>query len=200
MSELPDPLSIRNAYYPIEELILKRWSPRACSGELLSDSELMTLFEAARWAPSTYNEQEWRFVYAKRDTEHWDRLFGLLFEANQVWCAKASHLVVVISRESFTRNDKPNAVHSFDTGAAFQNLCLQATAMNLVSHGMGGFDRDKARSELSVPEGFNVEAMIALGKPGSLDDLPEELKEREVPTQRKSLKEIAAEGVFSFKE
>ena len=203
MSTLPDPLAVnqtlgRKADWPIEPIFLKRWSPRAMTGEPLRDDELMTLFEAARWAPSTYNEQEWRFLYARRDSAHWQTFFGLLAEANQVWCKQAAALVVVLSHKVFTRNGKPNPVHTFDSGSAFENLALQGGAMGLVVHGMAGFDRDRARSALRVPEDYDVEAMIALGRPGNPGDLPEELQKIEKPSGRKKVNEIAREGPFAF--
>ena len=136
MNNLPDPMDHRRADRPIESIFLKRWSPRAMSGEPLTGDELMTLFEAARWAPSTYNEQEWRFLYARRDTPHWQTFFDLLMDANKVWCQRAAVLVVVLSHKVFERNGKPNPVHTFDTGAAFENLALQGTVMGLVVHGM----------------------------------------------------------------
>src|SRR6185369_16773003 len=112
---------------PIEPLLYKRWSPRSMSGEPISEQELLTVFEAARWAPSTYNEQEWRFLYARRNTPQWPLLFNLLMEANQLWCKKAALLCVVIARKTFTRNGKPNPVHLYDAGSAWENLALQAT-------------------------------------------------------------------------
>jgi nitroreductase len=198
MSHLPNPLDHRTADFPIEELFLRRWSPRAMSGLPLGDAELNTLFEAARWAPSTYNEQEWRFLYARRDTQHWEMFLHLLMEANQAWCKNAAVLVVVVSHKVFERNGKPNPVHKFDSGAAFENLCLQAATMGLVAHGMAGFDRERARAELGVPDDYDVEAMIALGHPGNPDDLPEGLLEREVPSGRKPIHEIICEGPFAF--
>jgi nitroreductase len=198
MSTLPDPLQHRRAEAPIEPIFLKRWSPRAMSGASLSGHELLRLFEAARWAPSTYNEQEWRFLYARRDTPHWPVFLGLLMEANQVWCRNAAVLVVVLSHTVFTRNGKPNPVHAFDAGAAFQNLALQGAAMDLVVHGMAGFDRERARAELGVPGDYAVDAMIALGRPGSPDDLPPDLRQREVPTGRMPVSAFAREGLFAF--
>src|SRR3989440_8779023 len=129
MNKLPKADDSRKAEHPIESIFVRRWSPRAMTGEAISDAEMLTLFEAARWAPSTYNEQEWRFLYARRDTPHWPAFFGLLMEANQVWCAKAAVLMVVLSHKVFTRDGRPNPVHTFDTGAAFENLALQGTAM-----------------------------------------------------------------------
>lgn len=198
MARLPDPLEHRTADYPIDDLFLRRWSPRAMNGRPLSEGELSTLFEAARWAPSTFNEQEWRFLFARRDTEHWQTFYDLLAEANQAWCKNAAVLVVVCSHKVFSRNGKPNPVHTFDSGAAFENLALQATIIGLVAHGMAGFDRDKARRDLNVPDDYDVEAMVALGHPGDPAELPEGLREREVPSGRKPLREITCEGPFAF--
>jgi len=198
MSELPKAENHRTPDYPIESLIVRRWSPRAMTGEPITDKEMWTLFEAARWAPSTYNEQEWRFVYARRDTPQWPGLFDLLVEGNQAWCKTAAMLVVVLAHKVFTRNNKENPVHLFDTGCAFENLALQGTAMGLVVHGMAGFDYDKARTALGVPDDFAVAAMIAVGRPGDPSELPEDLREAEVPTSRKPVGEIACEGAFNF--
>ncbi|MCU0788554.1 MAG: nitroreductase family protein [Verrucomicrobia bacterium] len=196
MNHPPNPLSVRKPEHPIETLFLKRWSPRAMSGEPLPRADLMRLFEAARWAPSTYNEQEWRFLYAHRATPAWASFFNLLMEANQSWCERASVLVVVLSHKVFTRNGKPNPVHTFDTGAAFENLALQGAAMDLVVHGMAGFDFNKAREALKVPDDYAVEAMIAVGLPGDPAALPGDLREREYPSDRKPLSELVFEGAF----
>jgi nitroreductase len=168
------------------------------SGEPIDQQTLWTLFEAARWAPSTYNEQEWRFLYAHRDTENWPLFFDLLMEANQLWCSQASVLVVVASHKFFERNGKPNPVHTFDVGAAFQNLSLQGTIMNLVVHGMAGFHRSMARTKLGIPDEYEVEAMIAIGRPGDPGGLPEALQQREFPTPRKPVSEFVCEGRFEF--
>lgn len=186
----------RQSGYPIQSLILNRWSPRALSGEAITDEQLLSLFEAARWAPSSYNNQPWRFIYAKRDTEHWERLFGLMGEFNQGWTHRASALVVVISKKTFDFNGTPCRTHSFDSGAAWQNLALEASAQGLVAHGMEGFDYDRAHTELNVPDEYQVEAMIAIGKPGNKEDLSPELQEREAPSDRRPLQEIIMEGHF----
>jgi nitroreductase len=198
MNKLPDPLDNRRPDRPIEPIFLKRWSPRAMSGEPLTEDELLTLFEAARWAPSTYNEQEWRFLYARRDTPHWQTFFDVLMDANKAWCQRAAVLCVVLSHKIFERNGKPNPVHTFDTGAAFENLALQGAVMGLVVHAMAGFDRDKARTALSVPDDYAVEAMIALGRPGDPADLPPELRDREKPSGRKAIAQFVREGAFAF--
>ena len=198
MPSLPDPLDHRTPDHPIHDLFLRRWSPRAMTGEPLSDAELNSLFEAARWAPSTYNEQEWRFLFARTGSPHWPAFFGLLAEPNRVWCENAAALVVVLSKKTFTRNGKPNPVHTFDAGAAFENLALQAAHMGLVCHGMAGFNQSRTRVDLKVPDDFEVEAMIALGRPGNRGDLPDDLRSRETPSGRKPLREIISEGPFAF--
>jgi nitroreductase len=198
MNSLPRAEDYRQPDYPIEPLIYRRWSPRAMSGEPLSEDELLTLFEAARWAPSTYNEQEWRFLYARRQTMHWDTFFGLLAEGNQQWCRNAAALVVVLAAKVFAKDGKPNPVHLFDCGSAWENLALQATAMGLVAHGMQGFDYDRAASELRVPDDFAVAAMFALGRPGDPGQLPEKLREIEKPSQRRPVRESIREGPFTF--
>ena len=168
------------------------------SGEPISDEEMLTLFEAARWAPSTYNEQEWRFLYARRDTANWPMLFDLLVEGNRVWCQRAAMLCVVLAHKVFERNGKPNPVHVFDAGLAFENLALQGATMGLVVHGMQGFDFQKARTALSVPDDYAVCVMFAVGHPGNVEELPAELREGEMPSQRKPVREIIREGRFAF--
>jgi nitroreductase len=198
MGKLPDPLDYRKPDHPIEPLLLVRWSPRAMSGAALEERELMSLLEAARWAPSTFNQQEWRYLYARRETPSWELFLDLLVPGNQAWCRQAGVLFVVLSKRTFTWNGKPNPVHSFDTGASCENLALQGAAMGLVVHAMAGFDRAKARGALGIPEDHEVEAMIAVGHPGDPADLPPELRERERPSGRKPIGEFAREGRFSF--
>ena len=187
----------RQPDHEIDPIFVHRWSPRAMTGEPISESELMRLFEAARWAPSSYNAQPWRFLYARRDTPHWDLFFALMGEFNQKWTRNAAVLMVVVSRKNFEHNGKPAPTHSFDSGAAWQNLALQASRMGLVAHGMQGFDFDRAREALEVPADYEVEAMIAVGRPGDRDDLPEDLRKREEPSGRKPVSEIAIEGGFT---
>lgn len=192
----PQAESERKPSYPINPLILNRWSPRSMSGEALNDDEIMSLFEAARWAPSSYNNQPWRFIYAKRNSEHWDRFFNLLVEANKIWARNASLLVVVISRKNFEFNEKPSVTHQFDSGSAWENLALEASSRGIVAHGMQGFDYKKAGVDLRIPPNFEVMAMIAIGKKGPKEILPAELQEKEKLTNRKPLKEIIMEGFY----
>ena len=188
--------SERKPDHPVDPLFVRRWSPRAMSGQPVSVAELMSLLEAARWAPSSYNGQPWRFLYARRDTPPWPTFVGLMSENNQRWAGKAGVLIVVVSRKLFEHNGQPARTHSFDTGAAWASLALQGTIMGLAVHGMQGFDYDRARTELRVPTEFDVEAMIAVGRLGRIEELPEALRERERPSPRKPVSEISFEGGF----
>lgn len=185
----------RHPEHTIDPLFLERWSPRAMSGEAVSREELLCLFEAARWAPSAFNRQPWRFVYALRESEPWDAFLDLLVEFNQTWCKKAGVLVVICSR-TISDHGKPIKSHSFDTGAAWQNLTLQATRMGLATHGMAGFDYERAAELIGKPEEFAVEAMIAIGHPGDREELPDGLRERESPSGRNPVADFAFEGSF----
>ena len=189
---------VRKPEHDVDKLFLDRWSPRALSGEPITDKELLGLFEAAKWAPSGSNGQPWRFLYARRDTENWPLFFKLLVEFNQSWAKNAAVLVVVISRTTFEHNNKPCITHAFDAGAAWGYLALQGSLRGLVVHGMAGFDYEKARSELQIPHGYEVHAMAAVGKPGRQEDLSPKPQEREVPSDRKKLVQIICEGEFSF--
>jgi nitroreductase len=187
----------RIADHSIDPLFLRRWSARAMDGETVVEADLLRLFEAARWAPSSGNGQPWRFVYARAGTKYFERFFGLLGDANKAWCVRAGALVVVLSKRTFD-NGRPSRTHSFDTGAAWMSLALQASLLGLVAHGMAGFDYDRARVELGVPDDYAVEAMIALGHPGRVEDLPEQLQARESPSGRRPVRESLFEGTFTL--
>jgi nitroreductase len=186
----------RRADHPIDKLFLDRWSPRAMSGEPIALEELMVLFEAARWAPSSFNNQPCRILYARRDTEHWPLFLGLLTESNQSWANKAAALLVFISKTTFDHNGKPARTHSFDTGAAWENLALQGTMCGYVVHGMQGFDYERAKTSLAIPEEYQVEAMVAVGRPGARESLPEKLQAIEAPNDRRPLAKTVCEGPF----
>jgi nitroreductase len=186
----------RKADHPIESLILDRWSPRAMSGEKIEPNELMRLFEAARWAPSSFNAQQWRALYARRESEHWPAFFNLLVEANQAWARNAAALVVFISRKNFEYNNEQSITHSYDCGAAWENFALQGFRQGLVVHGMQGFDYERARTELKIPDQFQVEAIAAVGKPGDPSTLPDKLRAKESPNDRRKLNESICEGPF----
>ena len=186
----------RQSKYKINSLILNRWSPRSMTGEELDEDTIMSLFEAARWAPSSYNNQPWRFIYAKRNTSHWDKLFNLLAEPNKVWTKNAAVLIVVVSRKNFEHNEKYSITHQYDAGAAWENLALEASSRGLAVHAMQGFDYERARIDLQIPDTFDVMAMIAIGKKGPKENLPSELQNKELPNNRKPLNEIVMEGTF----
>ena len=186
----------RKPEYPINEIFLNRWSPRAMSGEEIGENELMSLFEAAKWAPSSFNNQSWRFLYANRNGPDWGLFFDLLSEQNKTWAKNAAALIVIISKQTFDHNGKPSRTHTFDTGAAWENLALQGSINGFVVHGMQGFDYDKAKELLKIPDDFSVEAMAAVGRPGKKEGLPQALQEREFPSDRKKLSEIVFEGKF----
>jgi len=189
---------IRKADHPIDKLFLDRWSPRAMSGEEIPESDLMALFEAARWAPSSYNNQSWRILYARRQSESWPLFFDLLVQPNKVWAQNASALLLFISKTTFDFNGKPSITHSFDTGAAWENLALQASLKGYIAHCMQGFDYNRAKTVLGIPEGFQVEAMVAVGKPGQKESLPEEMQKGESPNDRRKLAGTICEGPFRF--
>ena len=166
------------------------------SGESISREELMTMFEAARWAPSSFNAQPWRALYAHRDTEHWQTFFGLLVEANKIWAKNAAVLVLFISRKNFEHDNEASITHSYDAGAAWENFALQGFRQGLVVHGMEGFDYERARNELRIPDEFELQAMAAVGRPGSKDSLPEKLRARESPNNRRKVSDSVFEGPF----
>jgi len=182
----------RQPNYPINPLLYSRFSPRAMSGEPISNDQLMSLFEAARWAPSASNLQPWKFFYAHKETKNWATYFDFLSEFNQIWTKNAAVLVVVTTQ---IENEKDrSATAEYDAGAAWQNLALEATNQGLIAHGIGGFDRTKATHELNLPSSYKAIAMIAIGKPGDLSQIPERMHKQEVPNQRKDLSEIVQEG------
>ena len=195
----PEIEKTRKSAYGVNHMILNRWSPRSFSGEDISDQDLFALFEAARWAPSSYNNQPWRFIYAKRNSKHWDTILNLLVDFNKQWCANASALVVIISKKTFDYNGKPSVTHQFDSGAAWENLALQATSQGLITHAMQGFDYERARKDLAIPDEYDVMAMVAIGKKGAKEKLSPELQQREAPSDRKPLSEIVMEGKFANK-
>ncbi len=165
------------------------------SGDPISHGELLQLFEAARWAPSASNQQPWRFLYAHRATPHFQRFYDLLSNGNKTWCHNAAVLLCVCSYNK-TDTGKDNRTHSFDTGTSWSNLAHQASLLGLVAHGMGGFDYERARTELRVPDDHTVECMVAIGRPGRAEDLVEKDRVRESPSQRRPVTDFIFEGGF----
>jgi nitroreductase len=186
-------INTRSSDYDIEDIFLKRYSPRAMSGVAITKEELMTLFEAARWAPSASNNQSWRFLYAIRETPDFELFLSYLNESNQIWCKNSGALVIILSKKTFD-DGKPNPTHSFETGSAWENFALQGAVMNLVVHGMAGYNKEMLRESLGVPEDYEIELMVTVGYPGDKETLPEKLQSREAPSTRKELDQIVFEG------
>lgn len=190
----------RRSDHPIDPMFLERWSPRAFSPEEIVEADLLTILEAGRWAPSSYNSQPWRFLYARRDTRHWDGFLDLLVPFNRGWAQDAAALIVLVSnplmRPPGADKDVPSHSHSLDAGTASGYLALQANRMGWHVHGMVGFDMDRAFAELNVPTGYRVEAVYAVGRKGDPASLPDQIRAHEVPSDRRPLRELAYEGGF----
>lgn len=190
----------RTADHAIAPIFLDRWSPRAFTGEAMPQDTLLSLFEAARWAPSAANGQPWYFVYGHRGTAAFQTIYDTLDEGNRRWADKAAVLIVIVSqthRKNAAGEMRPAYTHAFDTGTAWGYLALQAIHAGYHTHGMGGIDRDKAKEVLGIPDGFRVEAAVAIGKIAPRETLPEDLLKREVPSGRKTVAEFVSEGRFN---
>lgn len=180
----------------IHPILWGRRSLRAMNGKPVDDQTLSALFEAARWAPSHYNTQNWRFVYAKRDTKNWAPFLDALWEGNQKWAKDAAVLVVALSKKSYIYNGKlvPLPSHSFEVGSAWMAMALEGTARGLVMHAMGGYDQDKAAKAIGLTnrDEYQLEAMISVGNPTEGTDA-------ESITQRHDIDKFVFEGTFEEK-
>ena len=183
---------------PLLETIEQRKSKRAYADTLIEPEKIQSLFEAARWAPSSSNEQPWTYIYATKDqTELWQKLFDALNDTNKTWVMRAPLLVMGLVRKNFILNGKPNIYAQYDLGAANALLSLQATHIGLNVHQMGGFDREKAKANMNVPDTHEVVVMMAIGYPGDLEHLPDNLKQRELaPRQRYTQPEFVMNKIF----
>lgn len=192
----PYPLNPAPVQHEIHDVIKKRWSPLAFSNKKIEQEKIMSLFEAMRWAPSSFNGQPWRVIYATQDDkEDFERLSSLLNEGN-AYAKQAYLLMIICSVKDFEYNGKPNKHHQYDTGAAIENLFLQAVSMDLVGHEMAGYDEERSYEILKIPkEKVKSMAMMAVGYPGDPNMLSEDQKKREAgPRQRKPIEEIAFRG------
>ncbi len=184
----------------VHELIAKRWSPRAYDASRPVEREkLLSLLEAARWAPSCFGDEPWRFVIGDRfnDQAGWKGLFETLADKNQLWAKHASVLILVVADSQFRMNEKPNRWAQYDTGAATISLCLQAEALGLSAHQMGGFSPEAASSAVGLPEQFTPMAMIAVGYQGVLDDLDQDFQVMETAARkRQPFDELFFSGIW----
>ncbi|MBM3350727.1 MAG: nitroreductase family protein [Betaproteobacteria bacterium] len=179
---------------PIDVTIAARWSGRAYDAtKSVSQDQVIALLEAARWAPSCFGDQPWRFVVWNKNTDaaSWQQAFYCLVPGNQAWAKDAPLLLLVCADTLFRHNQKPNRFAQYDTGAAAENLCLQAFSMGLMAHQMGGFDSDKVRSTFNIPEQYTLMAMISVGYPADIATLEGDVLAREtVERVRKPLSEL----------
>jgi len=182
--------------FPVNELIQNRWSPRAFSDKAVPQEVLRSLFEAARWAPSSSNEQPWAYIVAtKDDAENFEKSLGALVEFNANWAKKAPVLVIAVAQLAFAKNNAPNRNAQYDVGAASLQLSIEATARGLVVHQMAGFDPETAREAYDIPQGWEPIAAMAIGYPGDAASLPEPLQSREkAPRSRKRIHEFVMSG------
>ena len=194
MSDGTSVMNKRKADYDIDQTFLDRWSPRAYDEKEVPEDVLYGVFEAARWAPSASNEQPWRFIIA-RTKEDREKFYPFIMDGNRIWCEKAPVLAVLIGNK-ITSKGQPNGSVAFDSGAAWSYLALEAARKGLVTHAMGGIFKDKAREILDIPEEYEVYAAISIGYEGKKDELAETLQEREIPSDRRPLKETVFEGTF----
>ena len=192
----------RTADHPIDPIFIDRRSPRAFTEDQIAEPELLAILEAARWAPSSMNLQPWRFVWARRGTSDWDRLLPILLPGNRRWAERSAALVFVASlteREAADGSIKPISSHAYDSGIATGFLALQAHMSGWGTHIMGGIDADDARKILALPDGVALHTGIAIGRIGAAESLPEDLRDREVASDRNPLPQIAFEGRFPDK-
>lgn len=186
---------------PIHDVIANRWSPRAYDAtKAVNKTQIISLLEAARWAPSCFGDEPWRFIVwdKNQDAAAWQKAYDCIVPGNQTWAKDAPVLILICADTLFSHNEKPNRWSNYDTGAAAVSLCLQATSMGLATHQMGGFDGEKARAAFGIPEQIEMMSMLAVGYAADADTLSDELKERELaPRKRRPLGELFYDGVWN---
>lgn len=175
--------------FPVLDVIASRRSRRAFSAKPVEAEKIKILFEAARWAPSSVNEQPWVYLYATKEQPLWQQIFDSLNDGNKIWAKDAPLLVVSLARKNFTRSDRPNASAKYDLGGANAFLSLQATELGLNVHQMGGYDSQKLRDDLHIPDTFEQGVIMAIGYPGDAGTLPENLRLREITPRQRILQE-----------
>lgn len=194
-----DAIHARQPDHPVAAQFHARWSPRSFTGRALSEAEVMSLLEAARWAPSASNHQPWRLVWARAGEPEFAAIHQALTGNNLLWAGRAGALFVVASRDTATNREGTEVVNrtaGFDTGAAWMSLALQAHAMGLFAHAMGGFDRDRLAEVVGLPAGHTLHCVVAVGEQGAVEALPEDLQVREKPSARRPVAEFSRHGRF----
>ncbi len=186
---------------PIHDIIANRWSPRAYdANKAVSQTQIISLLEAARWAPSCFGDEPWRFIVwdKNQDAAAWEKAFDCIVPGNQTWAKDAPVLILICADTLFGHNQKPNRWGGYDTGAAAVSLCLQATSMGLATHQMGGFDGERTRAAFGIPEQINMMSMLAVGYSADVNTLSDELKERELAARkRRPLGGLFYDGVWN---
>jgi len=191
-------MTARQADFPVDPQFVSRWSPRAFAHTPMTEAQVMSLLEAARWAPSASNHQPARFAWGLRGDAAFAAIHGGLMGFNTVWAGKAAALVVVASKPVVEKDGEAaeNVWHAFDAGAAWMSMALQAQAMGLVAHAMGGFEAKVLAPALHLPDGYIIHAVVAFGTQGDAEDLPEKLQARENPSPRRPVADVAGHGRF----
>lgn len=186
---------------PIHDIIANRWSPRAYdANKAMTKAQIISLLEAARWAPSCFGDEPWRFIVwdKNQDAQAWEKASACLVPGNEEWAKDAPVLVLICANKLFSHNQKPNRWSGYDTGAAAVSLCLQATSMGLITHQMGGFDGEKTRAAFGIPDQIEMMSMLAVGYAANADTLSDELKERELAARkRRPIGELFYDGAWN---
>ena len=178
----------------VDQQFVNRWSPRSMSGQALSKDQMAGLVEAARWSPSCFNLQPWRFIYSLKDDDYWEKFLGLLIDVNRLWVERAGAIVILLSIDRPSESEDLSPTAAFDTGSAWMSLALQAQTMGLVSHAMWGFHHEAVAEVINMPSNMSARAMIAIGYPGDPADLPEKYQDREFPSSREPLESLMFQG------
>ena len=184
----------RDGLKGVDQQFVNRWSPRSMSGQALSEDQMAGLVEAARWSPSCFNLQPWRFIYSLKDDDYWEKFLGLLIDVNRLWAERAGAIVILLSIDRPSESEDLSPTAAFDTGSAWMSLALQAQTMGLVSHAMWGFHHEAVAEVINMPSNMSARAMIAIGYPGDPADLPEKYQDREFPSSREPLESLMFQG------
>ena len=186
-----------NNEYPINKLVEQRWSPRAYSSKPIEKEKIKSILEAARWAPSAFNEQPWRFIVGRKGDSAYDSILGTLVDWNILWAGNAPVLILNLAKKTFSHNDKQNVTFKYDLGQAVGFMILECVNLGLYAHQMSGFDASKAAELFNIPDDYQAVSVTAIGYFGSVDELSEDMAGMETkPRERKELKNMVFGGKF----